>query len=200
MCDCFNNLPDFGILDAINSTIRSFKSMTRHFFITVFFAALFTCSFGQNLNKKVYQKFITADSVIIVSHLTTYIPIVDEETNERIGSYRLVEKNKVNYKIMKERYRLDKNEIDSLALIMIEANTDSTIEDIGCFMPHHGVLIYKKSKCSFFDICFGCRHFTTSKDITLSDEISDKTWLHLYHFFRNRKLNYELTGETKEKQ
>ncbi len=172
--------------------------MTRHFFITIFFAALFSSGFGQSLNNKVYQKFIAADSVILVSHLTTYIPIVDDSTHERIGSYRLVEKNKVNYKIVKERYQLDKNEIDSIAQIIITPNNDSIIQDIKCFMPHHGILIFKRGKCSHFDICFGCRHFITSKDIKISDELDDKTWKSLEVFFRNRKLNYELTENDSE--
>ena len=145
-----------------------------------------------------YQKFINADSIILVSHLTTYVPIVDDKTNERIGSYHLVEKNKVNYKIIKERYSLNKKEADSIAKIIITPNNDSTIEDIRCFMPHHGILIFKKSKCSYFDICFGCRHFITSKDIKLSDELDDKTWNVLESFFRNRKLNYELTASDSE--
>jgi hypothetical protein len=166
--------------------------MTRYFFISVFFTGFFSSGFGQNLNNKVYQKIITADSVILVSHLTTYIPIVDDKTKERIGSYRLVEKNKVNYQIVKEHYQLDSKEIDSVAKIIITPNNDSIFQDIKCFMPHHGILIFKKGKCSYFDICFGCRHFITSKDIKLSDELDDKTWNALETFFRNRNLNYEL--------
>ena len=172
--------------------------MTRHFFITIFFTTIFLSGFGQNINNKVYQKFVTADSVIIVSHLTTYIPIVDDKTNERIGSYRLVEKNKVNYKIIKEQYQLDKKEIDSIAAIIITPNNDSIIQDISCFMPHHGILMFKKGKCSYFDICFGCRHFITSKDIKLSDELDDKTWNAFESFFRNRKFKYELAENDSE--
>ncbi|MGG9963735.1 hypothetical protein [Ferruginibacter sp. SUN106] len=107
----------------------------------------------------------------------------------------------MNYKIVKEHYQLDKKEIDSIAAIIITPNNDSIIRDISCFMPHHGILIFKNGKCSYFDICFGCRHFITSKDIKLSDELDDKTWNALESFFRNRKLNYELTEndlETKD--
>lgn len=172
--------------------------MTRHFFINLLFATFVFNGFGQNLQNKVYEKFTNSDSIILVSHLTTYIPIVDDNTNERIGSYRLVEKNKVNYKIIKERYELDKKEADSIAKIIITPNNDSIIEDIKCFMPHHGILIFKKGRCSYFDICFGCRHFVTSKDIKLSDELDDKTWNALESFFRNRKLNYELTESDPE--
>jgi hypothetical protein len=175
--------------------------MTRYFLQTILFFTLSSSLFGQSLTDKVYQIFTAADSVILVSHLTTYIPIVDDSTHERIGSYRLVEKNKVNYKIIKERYQLDKKEVDSVAQIIITPNNDSIIEDIKCFMPHHGILIFKKGKCSYFDICFGCRHFVTSKNIKLSDELDDKTWNALENFFRNRKLNYELAkndSETKD--
>ena len=175
--------------------------MARHFLISLLFVTLVFDVFGQSLQNKVYHKFISADSVILVSHLTTQVPIYDENTHQRIGIYRLVEKSKVNYKIIKERYSLDKNETDSIAKIIITPNNDSTIEDIRCFMPHHGILIFKKGKCSYFDICFGCRHFVTSKDIKLTDELDDKTWNALESFFRNRKLNYELTesdSETKD--
>lgn len=172
--------------------------MTRLFLIALFFIFHFSSGFGQSSNNKVYKKFITADSVILVSHLTTFIPIIDDSTHERIGSYRLVENNKVNYKIVKQRYQLDKKEIDTVAQIIITLNNDSIIEDIKCFMPHHGILIFKKGKCSYFDICFGCRHFITSKDIKLSDELDDKTWKTLESFFRNRKLNYELIENDSE--
>ncbi len=167
--------------------------MARHFLISLLFATFLFDVLGQSLQNKVYHKFISADSVILVSHLTTNVPIYDEKTHQRIGIYRLVEKNKVNYQIIKERYNLDKNETDSIANILITPNNDSTIEDIRCFMPHHGILIFKKGKCSYFDICFGCRHFITSNDIKLYDELDNKTWNVLERYFRNRGLNYELT-------
>lgn len=166
--------------------------MPRHILI-ILFISFFYYGLGQSSNNKIYQKFVNADSVILVSHLTTYTPVVNEKKSERNYSYRLVERNRVNYKIIKEYYKLDNIEIDSIAQIIITPNSDSIIEDIKCFIPNHGIIIFKKGKCSFFDICFGCRHFVTSKDINLSDELDDETWTRLESFFRNRKLNYDLT-------
>jgi hypothetical protein len=141
---------------------------------------------------EVYKKITGADSVVIVSHLTTNVPIAKDKTTGDYISYRLVERNRVNYKILKESLRLNANEIDSIATIITTLHKDSIIEDIQCFLPHHGILIFKKSKCSYFDICFGCRHFETSEDIELSDELSTYSWNALEMFFRNRHLNYEL--------
>ena len=176
--------------------------MKSFLFITTFFIANIVNVFGQKLQDKVFQKLTTADSVILVSHLTTSIPIVDSVTKKWIGSVKLVDKNKPNYKIIKESIRLKRNDIDSIATILITVNKDTIIKDIQCFIPHHGILIFKNRKCSYFDICFGCRHFVTSKDLKLSDELSDKTWNKLESFFRNRNLNYEMPGnglETEDK-
>ena len=167
-------------------------------FITTFFIATTINVFGQKLQNKVFQKLTSADSVILVSHSTTNIPIVDSITKKWIGSVKLVDRNKPNYKIIKESIRLKRNDIDSVATILITANKDTIIEDIQCFIPHHGILIFKKGKCSYFDICFGCRHFVTSKDIKLSDELSNKTWNDLESFFRTRNLNYEMPGSEPE--
>lgn len=65
-------------------------------------------------------------------------------------------------------------------------------------MPHHGILIFKKKKCSYFDICFSCRHFVSSKDIKLSDELSDKTWQALELFFQNRNFKFEMPAYAEE--
>lgn len=169
--------------------------MTKCFFLDAVFALLAVGCFGQHANDKIYQQFMAADSVILVSHLTTNQPRIDKVNNKIIDPYRLVEKNKVNSKIIKEKYCLDQHEIEALAIIMTEVNTDSSYENIRCFIPHHGILIYKKSRRSFFDICFSCRHFITSKDIKLTDELSHNTWLHLFEFFKTRNLNYKLSGE-----
>lgn len=153
---------------------------------------------GQTSQNKLYPKIVQADSVILVSHLTTCFPNVDSLTKEWLDPLQLVVKNKLNEPIVKERYRLQAKETDSLARLLITPNTDREIEDINCFMPHHGILIYKKGKCSFFDICFTCRHFVTSKDINLSDELSNKTWKMLEQFFRVRGLRYELPVQVAE--
>lgn len=150
---------------------------------------------GQRHQKNIVQQFSQADSVLIVSHLLTNTTIVQDETNKRLGYRRLVIKNKPNYSIIKESIIPDKNSIDTLSQILLTPNRDSIIEDIKCFMPHHGILIFKKGKCSYFDICFGCRHFVTSKDLIISDELSFKTWQDLKTFYLNRNIQYEINKE-----
>lgn len=153
---------------------------------------------AQISRNKLYQKIIQADSVVLVSHLTTCVPHVDSLTKEWLDPLQLVVQNKLNDPIVKERYRLQVKETESLARILITRNTDREIENIRCFVPHHGILIYKKGTCAFFDICFTCRHFVTSKDISLSDELSRKTWKMLEQFFRVRGLRYEMPAEFSE--
>ena len=172
--------------------------MKSSLFLTTFFIANIVNVLGQKLQNNVFQKFISADSVILVSHLTTSIPIVDSITKRWIGSVKLVGKNKPNYEIIKKSVRLKRNDIDSIATILITANKHTIIQDNSCFIPHHGILIFKKGKCSYFDICFGCRHFVSSKDIRLSDALSNKTWNDLEIFFRNRNLNYKMPGSEPE--
>lgn len=149
-------------------------------------------SFAQKHEQKVYSLFNRADSIVIVSHLTTYIPIVDEITKQSLGFRKLVINKKPVYSIIKESITLDKNAIDTLVKILLTSNRDIIIEDYKCFIPHHGILIFKKGKVSFFDICFTCNHFETSKNIKLSDELSLKSWQDLELFFKKRNMKYEM--------
>lgn len=163
--------------------------MAKPAFIFIWCIAIMANILGQVPKNKLYQKITQADSVILLSHLTTY---------ELIGSPRLVVQNKLNQKIIKERYRLNASEMDTIARILITPNTDREIKNNRCFMPHHGIVIYKMGKCAFLDICFTCQHFVTSKDILLSDELSEQTWKMLEQFFRVRGLRYELPGEVSD--
>ena len=104
-----------------------------------------------------------------------------------------------NKTIIREIYTLDKISRDSLSTILTTPNNDSIIQDIKCFEPHHSILIYTKGKCAYFDICFSCRHFITSKDIKVeNDELSDKSWETLKLFFQNRNLNFEMTKNNEQ--
>jgi len=146
-------------------------------------------SIAQQQQNKVYKTFVAADSVIILSHKVTYTPI------RNIGDYspRLIENGKLNEKIIKQRLRLSKKDIDSLASILImPLKLGETFEGGKCFIPHHGILIFKGDTCSFFDICFDCKHFVTSDDIKLSDSLRIITWEKLKAFFKTRKMDYQI--------
>ena len=155
--------------------------MKKHLIILFLGFAVPKLFFGQ-LPKAALQ-LMQADSIIILSHLNT---------TDTIPNIKLVDEGKPNYYIINKMRKLVKYEINSLVSILTAPNYDKTIEDIQCFEPHHGILIFKNGACSFFDICFGCRHFVTSDDITLSDEISRNSWTILERFFRNKGLSYEL--------
>ncbi|KIA95317.1 hypothetical protein OC25_05535 [Pedobacter kyungheensis] len=157
--------------------------------LTVFFFCITPVAFAQKSKNKVYQTFMAADSVVIVSHTLTYTPI----QNDGDYSPRLIENGRLNEKIIKQRLKLDKKDIDLLASTLIMSlKLGETFERGMCFMPHHGILIYKQNKCSFFDICFDCKHFVTSADIKLSDNLRIITWQKLKAFFKSRKLDYQI--------
>ena len=99
---------------------------------------------------------------------------------------------KVNDSIINGRAILSASDLDTLASLLTAPYTKREIEDIRCFLPHHGILIYKKARCSYFDICFGCRHFITSRDIKISDILLDSVWQSMETFFINRGLTYEM--------
>jgi len=157
--------------------------------LTVFFFCIIPTTYSQKSKNKVYHTFMAADSVVIVSHTLTYTPV----HNDGDYSPRLIENGKLNQKIIKQRLKLNKKDIDLLARTLITPlKLGETFERGKCFMPHHGILIYKQDKCSFFDICFGCKHFVTSDDIKLSDSLRIITWQKLKAFFKSRKLDYQI--------
>lgn len=149
-------------------------------------------SYGQSTEEGLQKKFRKADSIVLVSHLLTCVPGRNENTGEFIKPLRLVTNNKVNDRIINGRYVLLSMDIDTLAKLLTEPYTRMEIEDIKCFMPHHGILIYFGKKSSYFDICFGCRHFISSKDFKVSDVLMDATWASLELFFINRGLTYKM--------
>jgi len=157
--------------------------------LAVLLSFITPASFAQTSKNKVYETFMSADSVVIVSHTLTYTPVLND------GDYspRLIENGKLNGKIIKQRLKLGKKDIDVLASILImPLKLGETFERGMCFTPHHGILIYKQDKCSFFDICFDCKHFVTSDDIKLSDSLRMITWQKLKTFFKSRKLDYQI--------
>lgn len=158
------------------------------FFISIL---LLLCnkSVAQKQQNKVYKTFMDADSVVILSHKVTYT------LARNIGDYspRLIEDGKLNEKIIKQRLRLSKKDIDILSIILImPLKLGEAFERGRCFIPHHGILIFKSDTCSFFDICFDCKHFVTSDDINLSDSLRIITWEKLKAFFKTRKIDYQI--------
>ena len=67
------------------------------------------------------------------------------------------------------------------------------MENGKCFIPHHAILIFKNQEISFIDICFGCSHLATSKDIKVSDDDFDRRkWRELQSYFKQNRITYKL--------
>jgi len=145
-------------------------------------------AFGQESN--LLQKFRYADSVIIVSHESLVLSGPPGKPGIRL---ELVKENKPDYSIIREIKKLDKISIDSLTGILLSPNNDRDINTVFCFEPHHAVFIFSGELISYFDLCFACRRFVTTKDIAVSERIlSSQVWHLLESFFRNRQIIFEL--------
>jgi len=161
------------------------KKVSLLYFLT---CLVFVTGFAQNNLRKA---LVHADSVVLVSHLTTYVRISSEDG--KAGAARhIVTNGAPDYSIIKESFRLTVPETDSLFKLLTAPNTDSEYDDIMCFMPHHAVLIFKKGKCSFLDICLGCQKITGSPDVLFKYHISQQGWKDLTAFFAQRNLTYGL--------
>jgi hypothetical protein len=159
------------------------------FFLSCYLTCLASISgFAQSSFRKALAQ---ADSVVLVSHLTTYVRISSE--NGKAPAPRYITTGGVpNYSIIKESFRLSRPETDSLFKLLTAPNTDSEHNEIMCFLPHHAILIFKKGKCSFLDICFGCQKIINSPNVLFKYRLSQQGWKDLKAFFAQRKLNYEL--------
>ena len=144
--------------------------------------------FSQSTKNSVQIFFLTADSVFLVSHLLTEDAFLD--SNNQRHFYKLVENNKPNYEIIKEIVRLTKAKVDTLYKLLSQPNKDLLIEELGCFSPHHGILLFKGGHCYYYDICFHCRNFVASKEIELENNLNSSGWNKLGKFFKRQGLTY----------
>ena len=149
--------------------------------IIAFLIASQNILFCQSPKYKVQKFFSTADSVFLVSHLLTE-DILFDSSNQR-HFYKLVENNKPNYQIIKEIKQLSKSKVDTLFKLLTQPNKELIIEELACFSPHHGILLFKKGNCYYYDICFHCRNYIASKEIELKNELNSRAWKKLKSFF-----------------
>lgn len=155
---------------------------------------LLTVSYSQtkNFETLIKRRLQSADSILITSHEPTAgIGLVDSLGNN-IQLPKLVKQNKPNYQIIKEYKALNKSSIDSLIHILNRPFKDSVISVGACYVPRQTVFIFKGNKLSYIDICFHCRNFETSKDLSSLYAFDDKKWTELEDFFIRRGLTYEL--------
>ena len=172
-------------------------------------------SYGQtNENIKLLrQKIKTADSIIIISHEVTaeygarMAPDWDiRDTSMNLKKWyklhplplKFFERGKLNKKIIVESLLLVDSNKNVLSKILLRQVLIKSLTYAKCDEPRHTIIIYKNSKQTFIDICFGCRRTHTSKDIDFSEfYLDEQKWNDLENFFKANGLT-KLFIETEE--
>jgi hypothetical protein len=178
--------------------------MRLHLSILSFSFLLFAAAKGQSSEniKQVQQKILSADSIVLISHVLTveFAPKIVEDWDKtqkrpRTGKTRYpkyLKNGKINPVIIKQRKILSTTEITELSQILKIEKVEER-KSFRCDWPHHSILIYKKNILSYIDICLDCQHVNTSEDIALADEdFSENKWEKLKLFFKKHGLTYEL--------
>jgi hypothetical protein len=174
--------------------------MKKYFSILfIFFIALSLNAQTINAINKVTQKILEADSVVLISHNLTrgFGPIIKPDYEKGTNKINLKKWNqihpplplflingKVNRKIFVEKINLTDSSKNILTNILSRKKILREVKMMQCDMPRHTIIIYKNSKQSYIDICFGCRKIHTSTDIQFSEaDMDDDKWENLQKFF-----------------
>lgn len=163
--------------------------------LTTLILTISLSSISQDINNWLVKKIKSADSVLLVSHkVTAGVSIVDDITGKQLTLPKLTISNKPNYGIIQERQLILESQLDTLIKILVRPFNDDRIEIGNCFIPHHAIFLIKKGKTSYIDICFGCRRFDTSKDLSRIDAFDNEKWTALENFFLGLGFKYELSA------
>lgn len=178
--------------------------MKASFSILSFSFLFFLTTKGQSSEniKQVQQKILSADSIVLISHVLTaeFAPKIvrdwDKNKKKQIKkdvTYPTYLKNgKINPAIIKQRKAISKTETIELSQTLASEKVEE-INQTKCNMPHHTIIIYKNNSQSYIDLCFYCKKLNTSKDITLTEgDFNDNKWERLKSFFKKQGLNYQL--------
>ncbi len=178
--------------------------MRVHLLILSFSFLFFVTTKGQSSEKikQVQQKILSADSIVLISHVLTveFAPKIvrdwdktKKEPIKKLSAYpTYLKKGKINPAIIKQRKILSRTETAELSQFF-KYEIVEEINQIKCNLPHHSILVYKKNILSYIDLCLDCKHVNTSKDIVLTDgEFTDNKWEKLKLFFKKQGLTYEL--------
>ena len=146
----------------------------------------------------------TADSVILISHVATQenhdkpdnlvLPLGMSNDTKPIEFSSFLVGEDINPAIIVQRRFLTNLDVVELAKIIQKHVKKSYIGSKPlCFEPHHAILIYKKGRFSYIDLCFHCSDLVTSFDLQLTnmDFINGK-WEEMKVFFLKHGLSYEI--------
>ena len=140
---------------------------------------------------KLQHLLLNADSVLIVSHEDTASII--ESSDGTVSMDSLLLNGKLNTSIIKEQAVLDKKKLTRLSRLLTAKMTRFLEQSAGCFMPHHSIVLIKKGKYSYIEICFQCHRLRTSPDIDFfENDLNDRKRNKLKQFFLDNHFKYEL--------
>lgn len=162
----------------------------RYVNLVFYFLIYYGKSYSQGIATNLESKFHSADSIILIKHLSTNSPIiVDDRTGKSSKQRRLFSGNRLNNAIVTKRKKIDSNQISSLLNLLIAQESKISRQTMQCFIPRHAIIIYKQHKISYIDICFECLNFETSADIIFGKYVWDRQkWSKLQKYFSNLKL------------
>ena len=166
--------------------------MKKIFTLLLVLNSLFT--FSQIANDNLINYIKVAEKILITSHEDLNLTVKKPGKSKTIIR-TLLKNGKPNKKIIKEEIQLDLKLKEELIEIISMQKNDSIWDGAYCFLPHHTIFIYKEKKWSYIDLCFGCDHYSYSKDLQINKFeflVTYEDWRKLETFFRTQNLNYEM--------
>jgi len=155
--------------------------------------AISLSSRSQENDNWLVKKIKGADSVLLTSHTATAgVRIIDDSTGQDLPLPKLTTAGRPNYNIIKEQRLITGLQLDTLIKILDRPFEDRTVEMGKCYIPHHAIFLIKNGKTSYIDICFGCRGYDTSNDLSKLYAFDRRKWIELEDFFRRLGIDYEL--------
>jgi|GEM_PF-6653232 len=155
--------------------------------------SLASCNTKSELQQNLEKRFHAADSVIIASTKDSVLPsaIPNPPTSTIVS---LVDKDgKLNPHIITQAYKLDKTEIDTLALILSHQEKVNDYQGAMCFFPHQAIIVYRQDKTYVIELCFECgRYRTRLKELQERILSNAESWRMLKDFFKQKAIDQNM--------
>lgn len=139
-----------------------------------------------------------ADSIVIISHQTLFRRAGYAEMSRGISGYPLMlvsDSGHTTDSLIVARRRLDVAGRDTLISLLNRSYKDTIpFSPNMCFVPHHAVLCYRRGRCAYLSLCFGCLRYSLSPGLTVPPGFLETqvAWEALQHFFTAHHIPVEL--------
>jgi hypothetical protein len=156
----------------------------------IFFLFFLSVSlFAQKVEVSLPMILQQADSLQITSHSSLSVINIDGTPSPTIFVDGVP-----NYKIIKEVITLSKTSGKQLGNLFLFHKNLKVAKDTKCFEPHHSILIFKNGNCSYIDICFHCRNYEISTNLSITTNFlnKDDDWKKLEDFYRSKNIHYKM--------